>query len=111
MHPGQVVKAIEDLCRYVNQNWDSKSAIELSSYVLWRLNWIHPFLDGSRTTIAQGRPDVSGYTCGPTPELPTHCSGPMGAIGTRSSLRPPIEEGETNSKARTIIVARTWCHI
>ena len=43
---------------------------------------------------------VSGYTCGPTSRA-FHCSGPMGAIGARLSLRPLIEEGETKSKART----------
>src|SRR5260364_219766 len=41
---------------------------------------------------------VSGYTCGPTPELSTHCSGPMGAIGTRLSLRPLRERAERRAK-------------
>ncbi|WP_244436059.1 three component ABC system middle component, partial [Bradyrhizobium elkanii] len=30
------------------------------------LAWLNRYPE-SRTTIAQGRPDVSGYTCGPTP--------------------------------------------
>ncbi|MGY4569977.1 hypothetical protein ACVWY5_003047 [Bradyrhizobium sp. USDA 3256] len=43
------------------------------------------------------------------PELATHCSGPMGAIGTRLSLRP-LRERETNSKTRATHVARMRKH-
>jgi Fic family protein len=38
------------MCEYVNQNWMEKHAIHLSAYVLWRLNWIHPFTDGNGRT-------------------------------------------------------------
>lgn len=42
------------MCDYVNDNWHEKTAFHLSAYVMWRLNWIHPFSDGngrtSRTT-------------------------------------------------------------
>lgn len=45
---------VEEMCDYVNDNWVEKTAIHLASYVMWRLNWIHPFADGngrtSRTT-------------------------------------------------------------
>lgn len=40
---------VEDLCDYVNANWQ-KSALHLAAYVLWRLNWIHPFVDGNGRT-------------------------------------------------------------
>jgi Fic family protein len=47
-----VPELVEHMCEYVNENW-SKSSIHLASYVLWRLNWIHPFVDGNgRTTRA-----------------------------------------------------------
>jgi Fic family protein len=46
----QVAEFVEELCDYVNNNWN-RSPIHLSSYVLWRLNWIHAFVDGNgRTT-------------------------------------------------------------
>lgn len=45
---------VEDMCDYVNDHWSKASAIHLAAYVMWRLNWIHPFADGngrtSRTT-------------------------------------------------------------
>lgn len=45
-----VPELIEDLCEHVNTNW-SRTPIHLASYVMWRLNWIHPFVDGNgRTT-------------------------------------------------------------
>lgn len=41
---------ITDLCTYVNDHWESSSAIHLAAYVLWRINWIHPFSDGNGRT-------------------------------------------------------------
>lgn len=31
----------------MNENWFDKTALHLSAYVLWRMNWIHPFADGN----------------------------------------------------------------
>jgi Fic family protein len=44
-----VPEEIEKLCDYVNDNW-GKTAIHLAAYVMWRLNWIHPFTDGNGRT-------------------------------------------------------------
>jgi Fic family protein len=40
----------EEMCDWVNDNWDARTALELSAYVMWRLNWIHPFDDGNGRT-------------------------------------------------------------
>lgn len=40
---------VEEMCDYVNDNWD-KTPIHLAAYVMWRLNWIHPFADGNGRT-------------------------------------------------------------
>jgi Fic family protein len=45
-----VPEEVYSLCEYVNQNWSTKSAIHLAAYVLWRMNWIHPFADGNGRT-------------------------------------------------------------
>lgn len=45
-----VPEEVERMCDYVNENWNTKSAIHLSAYVMWRLNWIHPFDDGNGRT-------------------------------------------------------------
>jgi Fic family protein len=46
----QVPEMVEDLCDYVNDHWHKRNALHLSSYVMWRLNWIHPFTDGNGRT-------------------------------------------------------------
>lgn len=45
-----VPELIEEMCDYVNDNWDKTSAVHLSALVMWRLNWIHPFTDGNGRT-------------------------------------------------------------
>ena len=41
---------VEDMCDYVNDHWVDRTSIHLAAYVLWRLNWIHPFSDGNGRT-------------------------------------------------------------
>lgn len=46
----EVPDHVADMCAYVSQNWEEKNAIHLAAYVLWRMNWIHPFADGNGRT-------------------------------------------------------------
>lgn len=46
----QVPELIEELCDYVNSQWERQNALHLSAFVLWKLNWIHPFTDGNGRT-------------------------------------------------------------
>lgn len=45
-----VPRYVEEMLEYLSDNWMDKTAIHLSSYVMWRLNWIHPFADGNGRT-------------------------------------------------------------
>ena len=45
----EVAAWVDEMCEYVNQNWN-KPAIHLAAYLLWRVNWIHPFPDGNGRT-------------------------------------------------------------
>lgn len=47
--PAFVADEVQTMCEYVNDNW-SKSAVHLAAYVLWKMNWIHPFADGNGRT-------------------------------------------------------------
>src|SRR5262249_6502654 len=38
---------MKDLCRYINDNWLHRDVINLCAFIIWRLGWIHPFLDGN----------------------------------------------------------------
>lgn len=40
---------VEGMCDYVASEW-ARSPVHLSAYVMWRLNWIHPFVDGNGRT-------------------------------------------------------------
>ena len=47
--PEDVHRLIEEMCEYVNDNWN-RDAWHLAAYLMWRLNWIHPFEDGNGRT-------------------------------------------------------------
>ena len=44
-----VPELVEEMCDYVNDNWE-RTPLHLSAYLMWRLNWIHPFADGNGRT-------------------------------------------------------------
>jgi Fic family protein len=46
----RVPELIEEMCDYVNEHQEDRSAVHLAAYVMWRLNWIHPFTDGNGRT-------------------------------------------------------------
>lgn len=49
--PAHLVPSLmEEMCDWVETNWEESSAVALSAYVMWRLNWIHPFDDGNGRT-------------------------------------------------------------
>jgi len=46
----EVPDHVAEMCEYVNRNWAERNAVHLAAYVLWRMNWIHPFADGNGRT-------------------------------------------------------------
>ena len=41
---------MDDFVNVVNWNWEKADPIALAAYVLWRLNHIHPFINGNGRT-------------------------------------------------------------
>ncbi len=41
---------VEDMCDYVNENFETSTPLHLAAFVMWRVNWIHPFADGNGRT-------------------------------------------------------------
>lgn len=41
---------VEEMCDHVMDRFVTDSALHLCAYVMWRLNWIHPFTDGNGRT-------------------------------------------------------------
>lgn len=46
----QVRALMDDFVNQINRNWDDTDAVTLATYVLWRLNNIHPFVNGNGRT-------------------------------------------------------------
>lgn len=45
----EVPALVQEMCDYINNNW-GRTAIHLSAYLMWRVNWIHPFYGGNGRT-------------------------------------------------------------
>ena len=46
----RVPDLMDDFVNVINRRWESSAPTHLSSKVLWRLNWIHPFINGNGRT-------------------------------------------------------------
>ncbi|MEZ5356132.1 MAG: Fic family protein [Bryobacteraceae bacterium] len=46
----EIAEHVEDMCDYVNAKWETTSALHLASYLMWKVNWIHPFAGGNGRT-------------------------------------------------------------
>lgn len=46
----EVAQRVNEMCQYVNDHWGEAEALHLAAYVMWRLNWIHPFVNGNGRT-------------------------------------------------------------
>ncbi|MBA4777327.1 MAG: Fic family protein [Rhizobiales bacterium] len=46
----RVSALMDDFVNTVNRNWESLDPVVLASFVLWRLNHIHPFINGNGRT-------------------------------------------------------------
>lgn len=67
-----VPEEVAGLCEYIAAQWDQMDALHLCAYVLWKLNWIHPFADGNgRTARASAYIVLSVRLNGLLPGSPT----------------------------------------
>ncbi len=46
----QVQALMDDFVNTVNRSWETTDPVVLAAYVLWRLNFIHPFINGNGRT-------------------------------------------------------------
>ena len=49
-HFNEVPELMDRFISFIHENWDNLSATQLAGYGLWRLNWIHPFIEGNGRT-------------------------------------------------------------
>lgn len=97
----EVASLVEEMCDYVTDNWDDKSPIHLAAYIMWRLNWIHPFEDGNgRTSRAISYLVLStklGYVLPGTKTIPDQISSSKNAYyEALEKADAAYERGEIN---------------
>ena len=46
----QVPGLMENFTNLINRSWETSDPVELAAYILWRLNFIHPFINGNGRT-------------------------------------------------------------
>lgn len=49
-HFDKVPDLMDRFVSFIHENWDNLSPAQLAGYGLWRLNWIHPFIEGNGRT-------------------------------------------------------------
>lgn len=99
-----VAAAVEDLCDYVNDRWRGANAIHLAAYVMWRLNWIHPFADGNgRTSRATSFVVLSARLGVVLPGTPTY---PELIIHHRSAYEDALDAADSAWKEQRVDVSK-----
>lgn len=52
-HFKEVPNLMDQFISFIHENWFTLSSTQLAAYGLWRLNWVHPFIEGNgRTALA-----------------------------------------------------------
>jgi Fic family protein len=96
-----VPELIEDLCDYVMDNWGKAMPIHLSAYVMWRINWIHPFTDGNGRTARATSYLVLSVGTGML--LPGTRTIPEQTIANRAAYYAALEEADEAWKERNVL--------
>lgn len=46
----EIPRLVDDMCGHVNDSWQTATPVHVAAYLMWRLNWIHPFFGGNGRT-------------------------------------------------------------
>ena len=49
-HFEKVPELMDRFISFIHENWHNATPTQLAAYGLWRLNWIHPFIEGNGRT-------------------------------------------------------------
>jgi Fic family protein len=96
-----VPELVEDLCEYVMERWAEASPIHLSAYVMWRINWIHPFTDGNGRTARAASYLV--LSVGTRMLLPGTRTIPEQTIANRAAYYAALEDADDAWKEREVV--------
>ena len=99
-----VPELVEDLCDYVNDHWSGATPVHLAAYVMWRLNWIHPFSDGNGRTSR-----MMSYIvlCAKLESvLPGHPTIPEQIVGNRDPYFEALDAADLAWRAGTLDLSK-----
>lgn len=99
-----VPELVEDMCDYVNSHWKQSTPIHLGAYVMWRLNWIHPFADGNGRTSRITSYVVLSIRAGAV--LPGTPTIPDQIVGNRTPYFEALDAADAAWKAGRIDVSK-----
>ena len=105
---------MNDFVNTVNRRWDGWDAFRLGAYVLWRLNHIHPFINGNGRTARAACYFVMCLKFGGWPDspsiLPELIREPQFRLDYEAALREADrslrEDGEVNLDPMTLLLAQ-----
>lgn len=49
-HFNTVPDLMDRFISFIHENWHTQTPTQLAAYALWRMNWIHPFIEGNGRT-------------------------------------------------------------
>jgi Fic family protein len=91
-----VASLVEEMCDYVQEKFDDAKAIHLCAYVMWRVNWIHPFTDGNGRT---SRALAYYVLCAKTGyRLPGHVTMPEQIAANKGPYYEALEKADEHWK-------------
>jgi Fic family protein len=93
---------MQEMCDYVSDNWHEQSPFHLAAYVMWRINWIHPFPDGNGRTSRIASYVVLSTALGN--ELPGAPSIPQQIQNNRTNYFKALEEADAAAREQKIDV-------
>ena len=99
-----VPELVEDMCDYVNDHWEKSTPIHLAAYLMWRLNWIHPFADGNGRTSRVVSYVVLSIRAGAV--LPGTPTIPDQIIGNRNPYFAALDAADSAYSAGKIDVSK-----
>jgi len=75
----RVASLMDDMVNRVNRHWTEADPLRMATYVLWRTNWIHPFVNGNGRTARAASYFVvclhAGFWIGGDPVFPDRLKG------------------------------------
>jgi Fic family protein len=102
--PDLVPCHVEEMCDYVNENAGTKSPVHLAAYLLWRINWIHPFDDGNGRTARAASYAVLCVLLGY--ELPGTTTIPEQIANDKSPYYKALESADEAYSKKTLDVGQ-----